>query len=286
MLIDNQHLTVQDLAERLELSARSVYRYIQFCENIGFDVYNDHGIFSVGHNSPFISAVSKKAHFTSEELEKLGTLLSRADNKDAVVNKLKYKFRNVYGMDFRKEEFTFDKRFSENIDELKKAIAGRRQCVLQKYNSLNSKDIRDRLVEPFQFLNDSNEVRCYEVESGICKTFKVARIKGRVVCGQNRWEHREKHISYFTDLFGFTAEKVSKVILRLTTVSKTILMEEFGLDESRFVMEDNDHFLVHLPVCNMKGIGRFVMGLIDEVEIIRGDSLRAYVREKLNASRI
>lgn len=285
LLIDNEHLSIQDIGEFIGLSSRSIYRYIQFFEDNGFDVYNDQGIYSIGHTSPFVAAVTKKTHFSGDELSCLGKLIAQADTSNPTVNKLKYRFRNIYGMDFRQDEFKFDKRISENVDVLRRAIETKHQCVLQKYNSLNSKDLRDRLVEPFQLMNNTNEVRCYELDSGICKTFKVARIKGKVVWKEKKWEHSGRHVSYFTDIFGFSSDKVLKVILRLTTVSKTILMEEFGLDETRFVMEDDAHFLVHLPICNMKGVGRFVMGLIDEVEIVKGYELRQYIKEKINEAK-
>lgn len=277
LLIDNQHLSIEEIGNTIGISTRSVYRYIQFFENLGFEVFNDQGIYSIGHNSPFIAAISQKMHFSSEELGVLGEMISRADTNNPVVNKLKYKFRNVYGLDFRSDEFRFDKKISENIDSLRQAIKGKKQCVLQKYNSLNSKETRDRLVEPFQFLSSTNEVRCYEPESDMCKTFKVTRIKGKVFCRDKKWEFTDRHVSFFTDIFGFSSEKVTKVILRLTTLSKTILMEEFGLDETRFVKEDDLHFLVHLPICHNKGAGRFVLGLIDEVEIVKGNSLKQYV---------
>ncbi len=282
MLIDNMYLTIQEMGKKLGISTRSVYRYIQFFEDNGFDVYNDQGIYSVGHNSPFVAAVTKKIHFTNEELNCLGLLISRADRTNPVVNKLKYRFRNIYGMNFGVDDFRFDKNISDNVEVLRTAIENRRLCVLQKYNSLNSKDQRDRLVEPFQFMNNTNEVRCFELESGMCKNFKVTRIKGKVIMKKEKWKHDDLHVNYFTDIFGFSSAQVWKVILRLTTVSKTILMEEFGLEEIRFVQEDDVHFLVHLPVCNMKGVGRFVMGLIDEVEVVKGDELRQYVNEKLH----
>ena len=179
MLIDNMYLTIQEMGKKLGISTRSVYRYIQFFEDNGFDVYNDQGIYSVGHNSPFVAAVTKKIHFTNEELNCLGLLISRADRTNPVVNKLKYRFRNIYGMNFGVDDFRFDKNISDNVEVLRTAIENRRLCVLQKYNSLNSKDQRDRLVEPFQFMNNTNEVRCFELESGICKNFKVTRMEAR-----------------------------------------------------------------------------------------------------------
>lgn len=281
MLIGNQHLTIEDISEKLELSTRSVYRYIKFFEDSGFDVYNEQGVVAVGLTSPFVAALTRKVHFTSDELGFLGLLLSQADDNSPLVHRLRTKLRNIYGLEFDSDKLKFNKNLSANILDLQNSIKKRRQCVLQKYNSLNSGQTSDRLVEPFQFLNDKNEVRCYEITSGQCKTFKVARIGGRVLVKDERWAFTMKHVSYMTDVFGFAGEKVWKVILRLTNLSKTILVEEFGVDESKFVIEDGTHFLITLPVCNMKGVGRFVMGLINDVEIVKGDALRKYVNEQL-----
>lgn len=281
LLVNNEHLTPKEIADRLDISLRSVYRYIKFYEDLGFDVFNDHGIYSVGHNSPFITAITQKMHFTSDELYALGHLLGQADKKDATINRIRHKFRNVYGLEFNDEEFKFDKHVAENIETLKKAIQMRHQCILQQYQSLSSKQTSDRVVEPYQMLSNSNEVRCYELSSGLCKTFKIARINGKVVDREQQAEHRDQYTHYFTDIFGFASEKTIRVVLRLTVLSKTILMEEFGVNEERFLQEDSDHYLISLPVCNEKGIGRFVLGLIDDVEIVKGDFLKKYIREQI-----
>lgn len=281
LLVNNDQLTPQEIADRMNISTRSAYRYIKFFENLGFDVFNDHGIYSIGNSSPFIAALTQKMHFTSDELQTLGQILGKCDKNDPVVNRIRHKFRNVYGLEFDDEAFKYDQRIGKNIEVLKNAIKLRHQCILQQYQSLSSKQTKDRVVEPYQMLSNSNEVRCYELESGLCKTFKIARINGQVIDRERHAEHRDQYTHYYTDVFGFAADKTTRVILRLSLLSKTILMEEFGVNEERFVMEDANHFLISLPVCNVKGIGRFVLGLIDEVEIVKGDFLKNYIREQI-----
>ena len=69
LLIGNNHLTLNDIAEKLDMSVRSLYRYIEFFEQTGFDVFNDHGIYSIDYSSPFVASITQKMHFTYEELQ-------------------------------------------------------------------------------------------------------------------------------------------------------------------------------------------------------------------------
>ena len=74
-------------------------------------------------------------------------------------------------------------------------------------------------------------------------------------------------------------------MLRLTNVSKTILVEEFGYDESKILIEDGEHYLVSLAICNNHGIGRFIMGMLNEVEIVKGTSLKDYIDTEIQKYR-
>lgn len=285
MLVGNTSLTMADIADRLDISTRSVYRYIEFYRNLGFDIYNDHGIYCIDHSSPFIEAITQKRMLNPEELQVVATLLSRQDKNDPVVNRIRNKLRSTYGIEFQSDAFTYDRRMDENTETLKDAIRKRRQCILQRYHSLSSPAARDRLVEPYKYFPLRNEVRCYEIESGECKTFKIARIRGKVMIKDKKWEHGDRHRAYITDLFGFSAEKSTRVVLRLTNVSKTILVEEFGYDESKILIEDGEHYLVSLAICNNHGIGRFIMGMLNEVEIVKGTSLKDYIDTEIQKYR-
>lgn len=281
LLIGNCTLSPKEIGEKLDMSVRSVYRYIEFFEGVGFHVFNDHGIYSIDYNSPFVANITQKMHFRADELQLLADMLGREDGSDPVVNRLKQKFRSAYGIETEQEDGKYNKRNAENLENIRKAINNRHACIFQKYESLNSKTTKDRFVEPYQVLKASNEVRCYEVESGQCKTFKISRIKGSVIYSDKKWEHREKHTNYFTDIFGFSSDKVSRVIIRLTNVARRILIEEYGVDESMFLVEDGVHYLASLSVCNNKGAGRFFMGMLNEVEIIKGKALQDYINQEI-----
>ena len=61
-----------------------------------------------------------------------------------------------------------------------------------------------------------------------------------------------------------------------------ILCEEFGVSEAQLLIDpDNQHRLFYTYVCSDIGIGRFVMGLLGEVEVVSGPSLKQYIQEQI-----
>ena len=51
------------------------------------------------------------------------------------------------------------------------------------------------------------------------------------------------------------------------------MIEEYPLSRPLFRQEDDKHWLLSMDVCEYRGIGRFVLGLYDDIEVDahRGD---------------
>ena len=64
---------------------------------------------------------------------------------------------------------------------------------------------------------------------------------------------------------GFEQKRVQ---LQLGVMAHNLLIEEYPLSERDLTQVDDTHWLLNTMVCNYAGIGRFVMGLIDDIEII------------------
>lgn len=280
MLVGNTYLTVDQLCERTGLARRSIYRYLDFFKTAGFDLVKNDGVYAIELSSPFVSRISEKVRFTGSELEVLRRLLEQADRNNLAVNGLKQKLSNVYGMDFI-SDVKLDKLMAKNIEVLYEAISKKRKVVLHDYYSPHSNTVADRLVEPFKFLHKGSEVRCFDIKDATCKTFKVARIRRNVEMLDEKWEFGNKHITYYTDIFGFSGEKQYRVKLTMGRLAMRILMEEFGVEEHRFIIVDDSHWLISLQVCSYQGVGRFVMGLIKDVEIVDSPDFVDYLRGDL-----
>ena len=89
------------------------------------------------------------------------------------------------------------------------------------YRSNHSNTKTDRIVEPFMLMNNNNEVRCYELASEQCKTFKLSRMES-VELIDLRWSYADRHKQMFTDVFMFSSENPQTVELSMGRLSSTL----------------------------------------------------------------
>ncbi|MBR1995078.1 MAG: HTH domain-containing protein, partial [Alistipes sp.] len=68
LMTGNVNYTIADLAEKIDTSPRSIYRYIDTFKDAGFVVHKlDGGIYKLGKESRHFKEISQLVHFTDEE---------------------------------------------------------------------------------------------------------------------------------------------------------------------------------------------------------------------------
>ena len=72
------------------------------------------------------------------------------------------------------------------------------------------------------------------------------------------------------------------VKLRLGHLSYNLLMEEYPLSEKYITQIDNDHWMLDTVVANLQGVGRFTVGLLDDIHIIESPELKEYITNYIN----
>ena len=167
-----------------------------------------------------------------------------------------------------------------NLKDISDAIAAKRIVCLKEYSSPHSHTFTDRVVEPFLLFNDNQDVRCYELESGKNKTFKLSRITN-VEVYDAPWIHASEHRKVFTDVFSFSGEELYTVKLRMGQLSYNLMTEEYPISSNSFSKQEDNHWIVSLDVVSYLGLGRFVLGLYDDIEILEGDGFKDYIKSKI-----
>jgi hypothetical protein len=59
-------------------------------------------------------------------------------------------------------------------------------------------------------------------------------------------------------------------------------MEEYPLAERDMQKTKTNEWMLTTNVCSFEGIGRFVMGLYDEIEIIGSPEFETFIRNKID----
>ena len=276
-LSQNKSLTVDELSRRFGLSRRSLYYYLDFYRDCGFIVEKQGPYYRIDRESPFFKQLIARISFSEEEAIAIMRILNKVE-EDALVRNIKRKLGRFYDFDIQNDS-EFAEQQARNVSMLCQAIKLKRLAVLKGYSSGHSQTKKDRLVEPYLMMNGNQDVRCHELSSGMNKTFKLSRMEN-VEMLADEWLREEEHRQMFTDIFMFSGEKQYTIDLRMGTLASNLLREEYPASIPFIEQEDEWHWLLHLPVCSYRGIGRFVLGLFEDVQVLGDKGFMDYLKEK------
>ncbi len=281
LLTANTTYNVDQLAERLSMSRRTVYRYIDTFREAGFVIKKTGDCIRLDKESPHFRDISQLVHFTEEEAVILKNAIENIDDTNLLKQNLKRKLYSVYDNKTLADTVVRGKN-APNIRNLIEAIEERRQATLHGYQSAHGGEVRDRRVEPFAFTTNYVHVWCYDPEDGANKLFKTSRI-GSVTLG-DEWQHAAAHREGFIDAFRLHGERRCRVQLELGMLAYNLLCEEYPLAERDVRPLGEGRWLLDTEVAGMAGVGRFVVGLLDDIRIVEGPELTNYLHRYLSTN--
>lgn len=279
MLQNNNTLTIDEIAARLDVVPRTIYRYIDTLKESGFTVVNIKGdIYSMVEMPQPAPEFDKLVYFSDEESYLVNNLIDALSPTNALKAGLRKKLAAIYDTTGI-EGFVDRKSNAAHVANLRKAAQDKKMVILHNYESANSNMVRDRLVEPFGFTNDFIEVWAYDTESKSNKLFKVQRI-GEVEITERAWEYEISHRKQGRDIFRMTGYANARVRMQLSVRAKNLLIEEYPLAEKE-ITRDGNYWILDTVVNDFAGICRYYVGLIPEIKVLEGEDFLEYVRKYL-----
>jgi predicted DNA-binding transcriptional regulator YafY len=274
LLNTSPYKTVPQLSTILETTPRSVYRYLDFLEEVGYLIDKDeqHRYFIMheadGQRDNLLDP--EEAYYIQDTLQQVAADHPLVEQITAKLNKIQTKIPNAQKL--------ASVQAYKNVQKLSAAISTGQRVWLRKYHSASSQKISDRQVEPIHFDEDFTYLIAYDLNAQEQRQFKIERIatvegSGDPVQGQ--------HTAMPLDLFGFSGEDVSEVHLRLSPLAYRLLIEEFPPTKG-FVKMDGDSFLLSIPVRDWRGVGRFVLGLPGEIAVIGPEAFLVFLRREVD----
>lgn len=248
--------TISHLAQLLETTERTVYRYLDLIRECGFDLQRDE------FNRFFIvDERSNGVRFSDEEANLLNQLIltfaKEHKLKDSILTKI-YLGSEIPIV----ASHLVNAKNSKVIEKLALAISNNEQVYLKKYQSINSETITDRLVEPFGFTENYTTVMAYEIASQKNKTFHIDRI-GYVDFTGKSFQHSEQFEKQIPDVFGFSfSGETFPIQLELDLKQVLLLKEQYPLT-APFIHYNTKKNCYELKaqVNDLKPIERFMRGL-------------------------
>ncbi len=275
LLTGNVSRTVDQLAEEMGITPRTVYRYIEDIRDAGFVVNKLYGnVYAMGKVIRGLSDFNKLIYFTEEEAYLVAKMIEGIDNNNALKRDLQRKLASVYDSTSI-ASFIDNTANAANVEALSDGIKRKKQVVLKQYESAHSNEAKDRLVEPIEFTANMIDIWAYDVDKGENRMFKVMRIHNVEVTDKD-WAFKANHRVPKPDVFRMTGPLKEKIVLQLNTRAKSLLLEEFPLAEKDLV-RSNGKWLLKTTLHSLEGAGRFVMGLAADIVIVEGESLKGYI---------
>lgn len=280
LLSGSRTYTVNELAEKFETSYRSIYRYLDTFKEAGFVIDKvgpgTYKLMSMPKNVP---QMDNLVFFSEEEAYIVNSLIERLDQTNTLKAGLHRKLASIYNTTSI-ASYIDNQANASNVDALSQAIRDRKYVCLRNYQSGNSGVVKDRIVEPFAFTTNYIDIWAYELSSGKCKVFKISRIE-EVQILDIPWQHEDLHKSQHTDIFRMSGNNPEHIVLRLSTLAKNLLVEEYPLAE-KDIREEGASWILETDIENVVGAGRFILGLFLEIEILQGDRLRQYISDTID----
>ncbi len=280
LLTENHTYDIQQICDKLDMSRRNLYYYIEFFRDNGFNIYKQGNCYCIDRDSPFFERLIQRISFTEEEAITIRRALDRYGKGNAIIGNIKKKLDKFYDFDILAEE-QLDENALKKVSCVYNAIKLKKQMLIRDYTSPHSNTTKDRLVEPFALMNNNQEVRCFEPLSGMNKTFKISRMTD-VETLDTEWMYENRHKAMHTDIFMFSSETTYHIQLILGRLSYNVLKEEYPLAEQYIKPLDDNKFSLEMDVCSYTGIARFVIGLFEDIEIIGDKGLINFLKNKIN----
>jgi len=265
--------SVNELAEKIGVSYRTVYRDIRIFEETGFEIIQNPQTKRI--RLAHAGEISDKMSFNKTEAELLEQAL--VSLPESPVKQLLYDKVHALSGTGQQLKGLQRQQTAHNFQFLAQAMRNKKQAMLVDYNSPSSQSVSNRLVEPFAFSERLDTVYGYEPSSRKNKFFKLERI-GQVRLEQIGWQFEYMHEQRDTDIFGipFSEEKIV-VRLILGRLSSNLLREEHPAALPFLQLQSDGRNILELRVADYRGIGRFTMGLIDDLEVLGPAPFKAYL---------
>lgn len=275
--------TIDELADKLETSYRSIYRYIDTFKQCGFAVEKIHGnVYRLAKLSPKYPDLDKLVYFSEEEAYMVNRLIDRLDPTNSLKAGLQRKLAAIYSSTSI-ADFVDKSTNASNVESLSRAVREKKAVRLVRYESGHSRQVRDRHVEPFGFTTNYIDVWAYDLEDGRNKIFKISRMEEAEVLDAEPWVHEAEHDRPGMDVFRMAGPQAFRVRLRLSMKAKNLLVEEYPLAERDLAQEPDGRWILDTGISAVAGVGRFVSGLAGEIEILEGEPLRDWLRDNARA---
>lgn len=268
----------RQLRESLGRSSSQFYRDKALLERLGYPLDKDE------HDRWYLQfqfEKGKKGILEPEELFFLQEHLQQTGAASPLAQSILHKFdRNLSMIPLAD---ALPQLHSSRILQLIRTGMEMQRCLLLRgYHSLASSTMSDRRIEPLEITLDHRYLIAWDLDKNRQSQFKLARIQDVDILEEKTTPGRTASPM---DIFGLTGDEWQDVKLKLTNFAHHLLLEEFPSAQPD-IKRRREGVFFEGRVRSWKGIGRFVLGLPGEIEVVGPEGFRGYLQTRLEGWRL
>jgi len=279
MLSGKYGRTKEGLSKHFDISQKTIGRYFDTFRDAGFILEKSDNYWKINIKDSNYKDLSQLLHFSQEESHILRNAINSMNAPQNILDELSQKLYSIYNFD-RVATPLIKTNIEEKVKFIESSIKNRKRIYLNNYQSSNSSNKKDRLVEAFDFTHNYRSVWAYDCDSKQCKMFVLTRIQ-EIEITENNWKFGSNHQKQTPDIFRMTGIKLTPIKLKLSLRAKNLLIEEYPLAEEYIENKSENSFLLKTEVYSLEGVGRFIKGLLDDIEILEPENLKNKIIDDL-----
>jgi proteasome accessory factor C len=272
-------ISVRQLTRKYNVSNKSIYRNIETLRDAGFMIRKmpDYRYKIEKYNASLFE--EGILSFSVQEASLIKDALLAAHSQHPLKNQTLSK---LFALSEINDivEIIYDQKTGEILRVLKEAITEKKQVKLYNYRSSNSNTIRDRIIEPVSFHKNMKYIFAFDTGSKEVKQFKAERAERAELLQQN-YQYSHLHSSLKPDHFGMNGNPAFIVDMKLNIRAANLLKEEFPLAEKDIrELSDRKSYMYSAPCKGYEGVGRFVMGLPGQIQVLGDEDFIKYLQKQ------
>ncbi len=279
ILMQKRKITAKELADRFEVSTRTIYRDIEILSRANIPVYSIKG--KDGGIGILEEYVLNKAILSEEEQNQIlfalqGMIQVKGQNEKDILEKLSILFNKKLN-DWIKIDFSNwgkDNEQENRFDIIKSAILNKKLIEFTYYNS-NGEESK-RIVEPLQiwFKDKSWYLISYCKQKEDYRIFKITRIREI----KTLEEHFEREL--------LKVQKEEKcnfksILLELEITKKMAYRVYDEFENSQISKKENGNFIVKVEYPENEWIYGYILSFGEHIKVLSPNSVKNIIKEKI-----
>ena len=265
----------QSIIEDFDITDRKFDRYIHELRDLGFEIPRaKEGYYWIDRKLSR-TELADLVYINDEELTILAQAIEVIDEGNALKSELRRKMRALLDPSLITNSILHPER-AKIVKNIGIAIEKQQQIIIHQYRSSNSREIRDRKVEPISLSSNFQMLCAFDIEDRIPKHYKISRMESISIL-EKPFQYTEQHTNLKSDAFRMSGITSHNICFQMTLTAYNLLKEEYPMSGAHTRKISDGLWEFSGPVYSNQGVGRFIMSLPGHIRVIEDKTLKAHI---------